>query len=224
MGAQIASDLAARFPELVIAMILEDPGWFISRAGAPQVPFRAIEESPLGKWIISLKDKSLEQIMAECRQEHPTWTEAYVRPWCQGKKELDQNFLVVDHSRSSWQELIPKIQCPMLVITAEPSLGGIVTPEAANLAKELNPNIRIVNFPGVGHHVRFAIHKYSMIRLWAVSSPSVHSSGVRPSFRRATSSCTNPSRLCGIVRRATSTPAWFMNTTSCLSSLQSIPM
>lgn len=158
MGAQIVSDLAARFPELVIAMVLEDPGWFLPRPGVPQNPFSSMEESPLGKWMISLKDKSLEQIMGECRQEHPTWPEAYVRSWCQGKKELDLNFLAAEHHAGSWQERIPKIKCPVLVITAEPSLGGIVTPEAASLAKELNPNIRVVNFPGVGHHVRFAVH------------------------------------------------------------------
>ena len=158
MGAMIVTDLAARFSELVTGVILEDPGWFIPRPGAPQFPFNSMEESPLGKWMISLKDKSLEQIMAECREEHPTWPEMYVRPWCQGKKELDLNFLSSPHQASSWQEQLPKIKCPLLVITADPAVGGIVTPEAASLAKELNPNVREVNFPGVGHHVRFAVH------------------------------------------------------------------
>jgi len=54
---------------------------------------------------------------------------------------------------------LPKMICPVLVITANPDLGGLVTPEIASQAKALNPNLCFVNFPGVGHHVRFAIHE-----------------------------------------------------------------
>jgi pimeloyl-ACP methyl ester carboxylesterase len=117
-----------------------------------------MEESPLGKWMISLREKSLEQIVAECRQEHPAWPEAYVRAWCQGKMELDLNFLAAENPMGSWQERIPHIKCPVLLITADSGMGGIVTPEVAGIVKELIPNLREVNFPGVGHHVRFAVH------------------------------------------------------------------
>jgi pimeloyl-ACP methyl ester carboxylesterase len=158
MGAHIASDLAARFPEMVRAAVLEDPPWFLPPPGAPQ-PRGSMEESPLGQWMIGLKDKSLEQIMAESRQEHPTWPDSYLRPWCQGKLDLDLNFLAADTGMGrGWQERVPKIKCPVLLITAEPGLGGIVTPEIAQLAEELNPKFQVVNFPGVGHHVRFAVH------------------------------------------------------------------
>ncbi len=158
MGAQMVTDLAARFPELVTAMVLEDPPWFLPRPDAPQAPHGTMEDSPLGKWMISLREKSLEQIMTECRQEHPTWAEPYVWAWCQGKMELDLNFLAADNPWGSWQERVRAVQCPVLLITAEPAMGGIVTPEVVQVVKELNPNIREVNFPGVGHHVRFAVH------------------------------------------------------------------
>jgi N-formylmaleamate deformylase len=162
MGAQIAGSLGARFPELVTALVLEDPPWFLPRPEAPQPPRGSMETSPMGQWMLGLKQKSLEQIMTECRAEHPTWPEPYVRAWCQGKQELDVNFLAVDSRRDGWQAEVPAIQCPTLLVTAEPSLGGIVTPEVAGMVQAMNARVRVVNFAGVGHHVRFAAHEAYM--------------------------------------------------------------
>jgi N-formylmaleamate deformylase len=153
MGAQIVLELAARYPDLAAAIVLEDGGFF-----APRPEGSTMEDSPLGQWILDLKDKSLEEILAECREEHPAWPDAYAVPWCQAKKELDPNFLAAHNRHGSWQDLVPAVRCPVLLITADPSQGGLVTPDTARMAKEMNPNIREVNFPGVGHHVRFAVH------------------------------------------------------------------
>jgi N-formylmaleamate deformylase len=158
MGAQIAADLGARFPELVSALVLEDPPWFIPRPDAQSGPRGSMQESPLGQWMINLRQKNLDQVIAENRLEHPTWSEAYLRAWCQAKMELDLNFLAADSRWDNWRETVPAIRCPTLLISADPSQGGIVTPEVESIARELNPNIRAVNFPGVGHHVRFAVH------------------------------------------------------------------
>ncbi len=162
MGAQIASAMGARFPRLVTALVLEDPPWFLPRPDLQPSVRGTREESPLGKWMIILKDKSLEQIISETRLEHPTWLEPYLRAWCQGKKELDLNFLAADTSRGGWQEQVPAIQCPVLLFTADPSQGGIVTPEVECTVKEMNPNIKVVHFPGIGHHIRFAEHEKYM--------------------------------------------------------------
>jgi pimeloyl-ACP methyl ester carboxylesterase len=158
MGAQIAAALGARFPELVSALVLEDPPWFLPRPEAQPGPHGTMEESPMGQWMIGLKDKSLEQILAECWQEHPNWSEAYARAWCQAKKELDLNFLAAENRWGGWQEFVANIQCPVLLVTADPSQGGIVTPEVEGMVKEMNANIRGVRFAGIGHHVRFAVH------------------------------------------------------------------
>jgi pimeloyl-ACP methyl ester carboxylesterase len=156
MGAQIAAELAARFPELVTAIVLEDPPWFAPRL-AP-APGAKVEEWPVAVWLRTLRDKSVEEIMADCRLEHPTWPEAYVRPWCQGKKDLDPNFKPMAGEPSHWETIVPAIRCPALLITADPGEGGIVTPEIARQVQALNPNFKVINFPGVGHHIRFARH------------------------------------------------------------------
>jgi N-formylmaleamate deformylase len=42
-----------------------------------------------------------------------------------------------------------------LLITGNPELGGIVTPEVVAKVRELNPNVTIVTIPDVGHLIRF---------------------------------------------------------------------
>jgi len=158
MGAQIAASLAARFPELATAIILEDPPWFLPRPGNAGSGPTGPHGEPMSDWLRGLQAQSLEQVMAGCQQEHPTWPEAYVRAWCQGKQEMDINFLTHTERRGRWQDTVPAIQCPALLITANPALGSIVTPEVASQVTALNPRFQVVNFPEAGHHVRFAMH------------------------------------------------------------------
>ena len=106
-------------------------------------------------------------MIAKNRQEHPTWPEPYLRAWSQGSKELDLNFLPQLDRPSHWQERVAAIRCPALLISANPGLGGIVTPEVERWVSKTNDNFRIINFPGVGHHVRFAAHAAYMQALKA---------------------------------------------------------
>jgi N-formylmaleamate deformylase len=159
MGAGIASQLAARHPELVRALILEDPPWFPPPPpGTP--PHRGIgEDSPVGQWIIGLRNQTLEQVIDGCRAEHPTWPELTLRRWCEGKKQLDTNFFATENnSLGRWPEVVPAITCPTLLVTADPDQGGIVTPELAQQVAAMNADIRVARVAGVGHHVRFADH------------------------------------------------------------------
>jgi pimeloyl-ACP methyl ester carboxylesterase len=101
--------------------------------------------------------------MAQNHAEHPTWPDRYLRPWTQGKQQLDLAFLASDNSGTGpWTETARAIRCPALLVTADPAQGGIVTPEVAEEVCGLNPKIQVVNFPGIGHHIRFAVHEAYM--------------------------------------------------------------
>jgi N-formylmaleamate deformylase len=155
MGAWMASELAARFPALVRAVILEDAPW---RMPAPDDGEASplSKESPLAAWIRGLEGMTVDEIVARERPEHPTWSDEALRLWCAAKTRLDLNFLdIASTERMDWQKTVRAIDCPTLLITADPALGGIVTPEVAALAVELNPRIEAVHIAGVGHHVRF---------------------------------------------------------------------
>jgi N-formylmaleamate deformylase len=152
MGASIASQLGARFPDVPRALVLEDPPW---RDFMQQPP--SGNADPFDKWFREMAELTVEQIVERNRAEHPTWPEDVLRTWCAAKKQLDLNLFVtmwIDDNME-WREIAKAITCPTLLITADPDKGGIVTPESAAEAVEINPNISVVHIPGTGHHIRF---------------------------------------------------------------------
>jgi N-formylmaleamate deformylase len=155
MGAGVAANVAARFPERVRALILEDPPW--------SMPSMAMEEEdegqaphPLQDFVQSLQGKSLEQLMAQYRGEHSTWPEIVLLRWCEAKQQLDPKFLSTNGlGWADWQQILPAIRCPVLLITAEVEKGSIITAQVAERAAEVNPHLQAVHIPNAGHHVRF---------------------------------------------------------------------
>jgi N-formylmaleamate deformylase len=157
MGASIAFHFGARFAQLPAALILEDPPWF--DAVPDHYRERNESPSPFEEMVASWQGQTAEMLVERYRQEHQTWSEATLRAWCEAKTQLDPKFLAVDNMPlADWKEVLKKITCPILLITADPELGGIVTPAMARTAQEINPNVQIAHFPGVGHHIRFAVH------------------------------------------------------------------
>jgi pimeloyl-ACP methyl ester carboxylesterase len=155
MGAMVTAQLGACFPDLPHALILEDPAWWLPKPSAARA--REIGEgSPLEKWIKSLNDLSLEQVIDQERAEHPTWPEVVLHKWCEAKKQLDMNFLsVLEGDWMNWQEVVSLISCPTLLITADPEKGAIITPEVMHKVTEMNSNISVAHIAGTGHHIRF---------------------------------------------------------------------
>jgi N-formylmaleamate deformylase len=155
MGAMITFQIGVRFPELASALILEDPPWWLSVPA--QVP---PAENPMAKWAWSLPGKTLEELLVENRRAHPGWSEELLYQVSASKKQLDPAIVdtMLDRAHSdewSWQENIQNIKIPMLLLTANPALGGIVTPEVVTRVRQLNPRVTIVTLPDVGHLIRF---------------------------------------------------------------------
>jgi N-formylmaleamate deformylase len=165
MGAATAADLGARFPDLVRALLLEDPPWNLPRpdAGARQPAFLS-EENPMRAWMTGLQQKTAAEVSADCRKEHPTWPDIFIQRWGEGKQQLDLNFFTIQGPAwDRWPEVVRAIRCPVLLITSDPSKGGIITPETATEVKRLNPLFQEANIPNAGHHIRF--ENYSAYRL-----------------------------------------------------------
>ena len=79
-----------------------------------------------------------------------------IQTWCSAKKRLDPNILSILNIRGAgWSAEVPQLTCPTLIITADPELGGIVTPGIAEQVLALNPLCTVVHIPDAGHHVRF---------------------------------------------------------------------
>ena len=155
MGANTSTTLAARFPELASAIILEDPPWWL-----PQPPKDEDEEEQprpnrFHDWLTELKDKSLDEIIEKGKQDNPGWPEVEWPAWAESKIQFDMNFLQAERvQQGDWMDLVPEITCPVLLITSDPAKGAIVTPEAAQKAAAMNARIRIAAIPNVGHNIR----------------------------------------------------------------------
>ncbi len=55
---------------------------------------------------------------------------------------------------ASWRETVPRLACPVLLITADPALGGIVSPEVAQQVANLNPRVKVAHVKMAGHSIR----------------------------------------------------------------------
>ena len=151
MGASVSAALAARWPERVDALILEDPVW---RDSAPEPEKKEPQPNPWFEWLQTLPNQSIEEVMAYGRAGNPTWAEIEIRPWAESKKQFDPNILKAAPSNWVWREIARAITCPVLLITAEVEKGAIVPAETAREAQELNGRIRVVHIPGAGHNIR----------------------------------------------------------------------
>ena len=170
MGASVAASMAARFPEIPGSLILEDPAWgdrFLPKTDEEEAAERAEREraaaekgetivDPWADWVATYQNRPAEEVIALGREKNPTWEEAEFPHWAESKLQMDPNYVSARSvtPRSDWREVVKAIQVPTLLITADPAKGGIVTPEVALEAQELNSLVRVVYFEEAGHNIR----------------------------------------------------------------------
>jgi pimeloyl-ACP methyl ester carboxylesterase len=152
MGANTSFYAAANYPGLVRCAILEDPA-FRSETDPPASGDRTAR---MRQQMAERKAMTREAIMAKGRADNPTWSEEEFGPWADAKQRVSLNFTsgVRAPERKTWQELLPTVSCPLLLVTADPDKGGIVTPEVAEEAVRLQPKLKVVRLRGAGHNVR----------------------------------------------------------------------
>lgn len=167
MGAMVTYQLGLRFPTLVRALFVEDPGWWITPPA--RVPGA---ENPMVTWAKRVSSQPMAELLAAYHQDHPTWSEELIRLMCESKTQLDPTIAEIMTARMhlpvyDWQTTLQTITHPMLLIAANPALGGIVTPEVVAKVRELNPNVIIAQVPDVGHLIRFDNYPAFRAALWS---------------------------------------------------------
>jgi pimeloyl-ACP methyl ester carboxylesterase len=169
MGAMTTYQAVLRYPELARAVVLEDPPWWMEPWPADSP---ALTDNPFVAWARSLPDISLESLLEGYRKDHPTWPDDLIQAMCESKKSMDQGIIDImapkmNKAEGHWTRTIGSLACPLLVITGNPALGGIVSPEVADQITRLNPRARVVNVPSAGHLIRFDAFKDFMAALEA---------------------------------------------------------
>lgn len=153
MGAATTALAAARYPALMRAIVLEDPP---AGNDVTDAMLRAVYDD----WLADLRAKQalthagrIERV----RAERPEWFEADYELWAEDKRLVSPAALEIIHTPgTAWYDLIEQVVCPILLVTGDPALGALVTPEfAAGLAARWR-NGRVAHVDGVGHAIRRA--------------------------------------------------------------------
>jgi N-formylmaleamate deformylase len=152
MGAANVALAVANHPDLARCAILEDPPW----RNAYDFDEHAAMVDAWRDGIIARKSWTRERLIAETRASNPTWADADLEPWADAQLQVDPAvFTWVDTQspRVFWQDLVRKFACPVLLITGDPGLGAIVSPETAQEAASLCDTLEVAHIPGAGHSV-----------------------------------------------------------------------
>ena len=156
MGAITAATLAANYPGLVQAAVLEDPPLLSAAAETGQrVAAREEQAASRARSFPDFRAMSPEERLATAAAMNPNWHADELPPWAESKAQFDP--AVGRHFGSfqgyPWREVLARIQCPTLLVTGDPELGAIVTPEVAREAVALLKKGQVVRVAGCGHNV-----------------------------------------------------------------------
>jgi pimeloyl-ACP methyl ester carboxylesterase len=133
------------------ALVLEDPPW----SGAPHSTSMSADAAERAQQIAERKKLSPEEFLREGRIENPTWSEEEFEPWIEAKYQVSPNvFSYMTQDNVDWRGATEHIQCPTLLLTADPALDARMTNEVTSLVAAANPHIEVVNIAGAGHNIR----------------------------------------------------------------------
>jgi N-formylmaleamate deformylase len=174
MGGATAVATAAVSPDLVRALILEDPPW----GGPPDSATAAEREARSAEWqrsILKRKAQAISEIVTFGRRRLPDWDERDVAMWAEAKQQTSPNIANGINGRGiRWQDVVRQVRCPVWVIYGDRAAGSgsqarssavgtagsrvtagaILSREIVEEAQSLCPGVKAVHVPGAGHEIR----------------------------------------------------------------------
>lgn len=154
LGATTTAAAAALDPWALGRIALEDPPWFAGPMPADQAAAYAEQ------WraqVAGMQGLSHDQRVAACRAEHPSWDDEDCAAWAESKRMVRPAIFSGFGALMAypWQHAAAQIECPALLISGDPELGGLVTEAVAAEFVRLTASGRSAHIPGAGH----AIHR-----------------------------------------------------------------
>ena len=151
MGARTVSRVAAKYPDVPRAVILEDPVFII-----PPTP----EE-------IAMHDEWFQQFSAEIKRwptlseeerlqmaeeaGHRNWTDAEKLEWARSKTQVSPDVIVMGNTMGTIPQDFPQITCPVLILKAD---ADAETQKKQEAAAATIPHGKIIHVKDAGHNVR----------------------------------------------------------------------
>lgn len=166
MGAATAAGFAAKYPDKLAALALEDPPWYDAQPETKGSD-RSMEEWK--KQNLEVKKKSAKELEKLKKLESPKWEEIILPQWSQAKLDMDPSFFdYINFNPTDWREIAAKITVPTLIITGDTALGAIVTPKLGVEAIQLMEKAEFGHISNAGHCVRYEQYSpyLAMLRLF----------------------------------------------------------
>jgi pimeloyl-ACP methyl ester carboxylesterase len=153
MGAANVALTIAAHPDLARCAVLEDPPWRTSYDLEAQM----VRVKEWRADLIAKKSRTRERLVADEREQKPTWAEIEFEVRADAVLRVDPDVLSwisPQNPALSWQDSVLKFACPVLLVTADPALDAIVSPQVAQEAAGLNSGLQIAHIPDAGHSIR----------------------------------------------------------------------
>jgi pimeloyl-ACP methyl ester carboxylesterase len=166
MGADTAAVFAADHPEMLSALVLEDPPWSDQAVTEKQISTRMQEWK---KENLKAKEKTVKELVKRQKKEAPNWEEAILEEWAQSKLLVDPAiFDQYPLDRRDWREIAKAIKVPTLIVTGDNELGAIVTPKLGVEAVKIMVKGEFGHISAAGHCVRYEQYQpyLTMVRLF----------------------------------------------------------
>ncbi len=150
MGAMAAAYLAASRPDLVRAVVLEDPPTGEPPAGQQD------ESWSEPRWLADLRALDLPARIARGRSDDPDWPDDELEPWAVSKAQLNPHLFDLPYQEPApLTDLLAAITCPVLLIHGDTERGSLISTEyAERCVRAAAGEFRAVHISNAGHSVR----------------------------------------------------------------------
>jgi N-formylmaleamate deformylase len=172
-GALTAAQVVAHYPELVRAVVLEDPPWtdvvrrppaMAENSGGEPWPGYTAWLNSWTAWHRALRTQTPEERIASSQQFLPpgaeNWPEEVLLAHLEAQAQF--NLAVLDHvppvpGGSPWRETVERIACPILLLTGNPARGAGITPQLAEKVAATWKQGQLVYFENAGHFMHYEL-------------------------------------------------------------------
>lgn len=154
LGGAVALTAAVRRPELVRALVLEDP--------APLGPGDLQRDTARGQEFTDGVSRSLaardeEELVRVRREQHPDWPEDELLVTGVAEQQIDLGYLAHGDFKpvTRWPELFAAVAVPTLVVSGDDMAEVCITePMEKGIGEIGNPHVEVVRIAGAGHCIR----------------------------------------------------------------------
>jgi pimeloyl-ACP methyl ester carboxylesterase len=154
LGGAVALAVAVRRPELVRALVLEDPAPL--GPGDRQRDAARAEEFLAGVQD-SLDARDQDELVRLRREKHPSWPEDELLVTGVAEQQMDLAYLAHGDFKPTtrWPDLFANVRVPTLVVSGDDPSGVCITEDVERgIAETGNPHVRVVRVPGSAHCIR----------------------------------------------------------------------